>query len=154
MEEYAREPCPWRIIDDCGGKSIIIDQIKKSNREFLFSHTYGMYKDSSCASVNDNLSLPFSYISSILAMNRCFNRSCQPSFCWWNNICIVCYRVFLMRCRTFLDCHLLLSLLLLLLVVIWCCWLYSLPTDPPEDNFGAYGAVGDFSRLSFFRQVL
>lgn len=19
MEEYAREPCPWRIIDDCGG---------------------------------------------------------------------------------------------------------------------------------------
>ena len=19
MEEYAREPCPWRIVDDCGG---------------------------------------------------------------------------------------------------------------------------------------
>jgi import inner membrane translocase subunit TIM17 len=19
MEEYSREPCPWRIIDDCGG---------------------------------------------------------------------------------------------------------------------------------------
>lgn len=19
MEEYTREPCPWRIIDDCGG---------------------------------------------------------------------------------------------------------------------------------------
>ena len=19
MDEYAREPCPWRIIDDCGG---------------------------------------------------------------------------------------------------------------------------------------
>lgn len=19
MEEYSREPCPWRIVDDCGG---------------------------------------------------------------------------------------------------------------------------------------
>lgn len=19
MEEYTREPCPWRIVDDCGG---------------------------------------------------------------------------------------------------------------------------------------
>jgi len=19
MEEYARQPCPWRIVDDCGG---------------------------------------------------------------------------------------------------------------------------------------
>ncbi|CAO2636213.1 Mitochondrial import inner membrane translocase subunit Tim17-A [Lemmus lemmus] len=21
MEEYAREPCPWRIVDDCGGRN-------------------------------------------------------------------------------------------------------------------------------------
>lgn len=54
MEEYAREPCPWRIVDDCGGAftmgligGALFHGIKGfrnapsgMNRRFLVSHCY------------------------------------------------------------------------------------------------------------------
>ena len=35
MEEYAREPCPWRIIDDCGGAFSMLDQIDSAIQKGL-----------------------------------------------------------------------------------------------------------------------
>lgn len=44
MEEYAREPCPWRIVDDCGGAftmGVIGGQSFKASKAFVMHQVDG-----------------------------------------------------------------------------------------------------------------
>jgi hypothetical protein len=34
MEEYAREPCPYRIVDDCGGAFAMVIKIELKFSKF------------------------------------------------------------------------------------------------------------------------